>query len=331
MKSVDDLILYGNESPTLDFKRTQYPVEKTSSRNDFIKDVSAMLNHPDQNEKYIVIGVVEKGGVANSFINVENPIDQAKYQQILTKYLEPEVHFDYKSVKHQNYDLMMFRFYNNNLRPYLTKADIPNSDGSKLDSRVGDGYIRAGSSTRKMNRKDFELIYHNRLATNDRASDVEVELVSGVPQNNELSDTNVRYVDLIVKNNSNKSISIDISVFIKKDVNFLLMSEFDLLTSLDEEKAKRRRTITPISSLFRHQDHFFSIEEVSDGYKASYDRSINILQSDECANVLGENMVMLISKHSKLEATVIIRSDEFINGPVIKHLLLEVEPPNNEK
>lgn len=57
---IKELIEYHSESHLLDFKREQYLLGKNPKKYELLKDISAMANHPSNDDKYIIIGVVEK-------------------------------------------------------------------------------------------------------------------------------------------------------------------------------------------------------------------------------------------------------------------------------
>lgn len=60
MKRIHDIISYENESSTVDFKKTEYPLGNDSAKHEILKDFSAFANNLSDEDKYIVIGVKEK-------------------------------------------------------------------------------------------------------------------------------------------------------------------------------------------------------------------------------------------------------------------------------
>lgn len=163
--TIEDLIRYGSESPQLDFKRDQYPLGADAVKNEILKDLSAFANYPSDQDKYIIIGVVDEAGIASAFCDIATLTDEAKYQQFVHANIEPPINFEYKRHVHGNHQLAYFRIFNNTKRPYLFKNEIKTN--GKVEFRIGDGYIKQGSSTRKMNREDLERIYANRHAQQD--------------------------------------------------------------------------------------------------------------------------------------------------------------------
>lgn len=81
---LNDILKYYSESFNIDFKQTEYPLGKEFKKNEFLKDFSAMANHPSDEKKYIFVGVIEKDGRASSFIDIPKLTDQAKYNNFLT-------------------------------------------------------------------------------------------------------------------------------------------------------------------------------------------------------------------------------------------------------
>ena len=80
---VKNIIKYNSESHSTDFKLEQYPIGKRDKKHELLKDISAMANHPSNEEKYIIIGVSEKDGMVSGFRDIKNLVDQAKYQQYI--------------------------------------------------------------------------------------------------------------------------------------------------------------------------------------------------------------------------------------------------------
>jgi len=135
-KSLDEILAYESESHSIDFKKEQYPVKKDAKKHEFLKDISAMANHPSDEDKYIIIGVKEGNGVASEFYEVTNLIDEAKYRQYLNTNIEPKINFEYKSFMHKGFRLAYFRIFENMDRPYLFKKVVRNSiDQGKIEFR----------------------------------------------------------------------------------------------------------------------------------------------------------------------------------------------------
>ena len=94
-----------SESKNLDFKKEQYPIGKDYKRNEILKDISAFANHYSSKDKFIIIGVIEKNGKANGFKNIDDLIDESKYQQLINTNIEPKISFEYKAFIYKEYSL----------------------------------------------------------------------------------------------------------------------------------------------------------------------------------------------------------------------------------
>jgi predicted HTH transcriptional regulator len=214
-KKISQLIEYDVENSTLDFKQEEYPVgKKHPKRNEILKDLSSFANHPSDQDKFIIIGVIEKDGRAKDFQNLPEITDEAKYQQIINSNIEPKLNFEYKTIDYKSYRLAYFQLYKNFDRPYLFKKQLINPKTQKIDFNEGDGFIRMGTSTRKMLRQDFDNIYQEKWKSKDRKTDIEIEFFSS-RQDEEYSF--LPFLDMHISNISNKSISMDVEMEIKKN------------------------------------------------------------------------------------------------------------------
>ena len=54
---LNDILKYYSESFNIDFKQTEYPLGKEFKKNEFLKDFSAMANHPSD-EKNIFLSAL---------------------------------------------------------------------------------------------------------------------------------------------------------------------------------------------------------------------------------------------------------------------------------
>ena len=58
--NLNDIVKYNSESSNIDFKQIEYPLGQDCKKTEFLKDISAMANHPSNEAKFIFVGVVEK-------------------------------------------------------------------------------------------------------------------------------------------------------------------------------------------------------------------------------------------------------------------------------
>jgi hypothetical protein len=323
----------------VDFKSQEYTLGKHAKKNELLKDISAMANHPSNDPKYILIGVKEKNGVASEFINVNTPTDQAKYQQFVEDNIEPQINFEYRSFEYEGHNLAAFIISDNQERPYLLRKDVRKIGDRAQEFRIGDGFIRTGTSTRKLARKDFEEIYTKRHEAKDRRSDLKITPVLTKYSSSGIEGfPSLFVIDFSIENLASKSIGFDaeFNLFHKKGVG--LYKKFDYE---DKFKEKGLEAIYP--------QHFtpkvdltildLQIEEQHDSYKVSRlgrkneKYALTISQRDRDESVfLGE--VLIASLSSKCGDCIIsieltLRSDDFRAGPLVKKYEIDLKNKKN--
>jgi hypothetical protein len=320
-----EIIKYDSESSSVDFKRHQYPLGKHQKKNEILKDISAMANHPSDKEKFILIGIEEKNGMASSFIDIENPIDQANYQQFIEASIEPSINFHYVTFDYEKHKLAAFIISENHQRPYLFKKDIFDSQGS-IEYKIGDGYIRTGSSTRKLDRKDIEEIYNKRNEAKDRKSDLRI--TPKFKRDLEWSTNHVDYilVDFDIENLSSQSIGFDVEFIVFHSDRVSLIRKFDLETKRNE---KGLQSIYPqyFSPKIDTTSIQLNIDKLNDSYKASRNHvmgkkyAVNISQKETINDVFLSSVYIerQIEKSSdKFSVILTLRSDSFTDGPLVE-------------
>lgn len=331
---IEEIISYSSESHLLDFKSEQYLLGKNPKKYELLKDISSMANHPSNEDKYIIIGVSEKNGVACEFNSLENIEDEAKYQQFMISNIEPEISFEYKSIYYKGYKLAYFRIFDNNDRPYLFKKDILDQD-KKVINQQGIGYIRVGTSTRKIVREDFDRIYQNKFTQPDRKLDLIVwcDMAEKVF---EFSDykKRVKYIDVSIENISNKSILFEIEMKVFTDDNFHVYSAEEIrkaINKLEYSKALSRNkyaihtpTFTFMTRVFfKKKENFILITRAT--RVGINTKEISIPQNDIKQNVfLEEVIVQNNGLNTIVNVEVIIRSDDFVSGLLIKKFALNL-------
>ncbi len=316
MDKVFNIIKYNSENALLDFKRNEYPLGKHAKRNEFLKDISAMVNHPSNETKYIIIGIQEKNGLASGFFDLKTTTDQAKYQQFVEENIEPKINFEYKSFNYSGHNLAVFIISENDSRPYLFRKNVYRATDNYLEHKIGDGYIRTGTSTRKLNREDFELIYLNRLENKDRITDVKV-----IPIFSESIDwLDVYDLDFSIENLSNKSIEFDIEFrVIRKDgVGVLKTCDLEKESAVNELAQTYPQYFTPTI------DPTLQLIEIA--YRKSYYKvwrlqRLRLSQYDTLERVFLNDIFVSYIGHLQevpIMVELIVRSDEFKNGPFIQ-------------
>lgn len=333
-----EIIKYHSENVHVDFKSQEYPLGNHAKKNELLKDISAMANHPSNDPKFILIGVKEKNGMASEFIDVNTPTDQAKYQQFVEENIEPKINFEYRPFEYEGHNLAAFIISDNQERPYLFKKDVRKVGDSTQEFRIGDGFIRTGTSTRKLTRKDFEDIYVKRHEAEDRRSDLNVTPIltkysspgiEGIPS--------LFNIDFSIENLASKSIGFNAEFKLFYTEGIGLLKKFDFEDTFKEKglAATYPQYFTPKvdSTIFDLQ-----IEEQHDSYKVSRRRRTNeeyavtIAQKDRDESVfLGE--ILVASLPSKCGNCIIsieltLRSDDFKTGPLVKKYEFDLKNKN---
>ena len=329
---IKELIEYHSESHLLDFKREQYILGKNPKKHELLKDISAMANHPSNDDKYIIIGVIEKDGVASGYNSLENIEDEAKYQEYLKSNIEPEINFEYKTFQYNGFKLAYFRIFGNDNRPYLFKNEI--IEDNKIKYHKGAMVIRIGTKTDRVNRANLDNIYEAKYSQKDRKSDlilsfnVKERIIQFVGSNHK-----VKILELSVENISNKSISFLIEMKIEKKNNI------DIKTTLkiQEEIAYYRESNSNYSQFNTFTTPIFNMNAIkiidSDEYKiisriknGNHEKEIIIPQKATKEDVFDGDLILTLHEQKiTLNLEVRISSDDFTSGPLIKRFSLDIE------
>ncbi|WP_342678770.1 ATP-binding protein [Methanofollis sp. UBA420] len=157
MTNIDDLIEFDNENRNLDFKGAQYIKE---NHEDFIKDLISMANAETNDERYIVIGIVQGNEGEKELRGIEKKdfIDDAVYQQLIRENVEPDINFEYFLHEYNRKYFGVFRIENCTDKPYMMKKDY-----RRL--KKGDSWIRKGSHQPRMVRRDLDNIYEQKTVS----------------------------------------------------------------------------------------------------------------------------------------------------------------------
>lgn len=314
-----------SEYSHLDFKKEQYPVEKNAPKKpEFLKDIMAFANLSSKEDKFIIIGVEEVGGMADSFSPIDILNDQATYQQYANEYIEPEINFEYSEFIHNGHKLAYFRLFDNHQFPYLFKKDL-NQNGFRFDT--GSGFVRAGTSTRKLKRDDFEKIYASRHTTvKDRKSDITFRVANSFFTETDLRRTKYRHIRIDAINKSNKSIEFDVEVRIAKSSEYRVLLTQELEKMIHQEKQDavtsgfmNSLNYTPFLFLDMHVEHNYSMDY--DIFERTPERfkniAVSVKQNSETRDIFNNQIAIFFENPVEVELEIIARSDEFLEGPVI--------------
>lgn len=324
---LEQIIRYNSEGSNLDYKKEEYVLGKSEKKNEILKDISAFANHHSDSDKYIIIGVKEKDGVASEFYEIENLTDEATYQQFLFDNIEPKINFEYKSAIFEEKQIAYFRIFGNKNRPYLFKKNLQNPVTKKPEYRIGDGFIKVGSSSRKLDRNDFESIYKTRFTERDRKNDLKIETYFGTTDNDEIIDLDIKYIDIQITNQSNKSIEFDIEMKVFKSNKYELISEYELIKELKKNRKKKSNGLGIDFEVIQPQimNLHVDFDEKEDSIIISRNSlakktAINLAQNSSESDIFCKHIFVLGDDADEIKAELTIRSDDFTEGSLIKEL-----------
>ena len=322
-----------SEYSHLDFKKEQYPIDKNSPKKpEFLKDVMAFANLMSKEDKFIIIGVEEVGGMADNFTPIDVLNDQATYQQYVNEYIEPEINFEYSEINYKGHKLAYFRFFDNDKFPYLFKKDL-NQNGFRFD--IGSGFLRAGTSTRKLRRDDFEKMYSFRhTIAKDRSGDLSFRVANAAFDDDDLYRTKFRHLRIDAINNSNKSIDFDVEIRIAKSQEYEVMLTQEVEKNIYQEKRDAEDTsgffrglsynIAPPSIfLDKHVEHTSDLGY--DVFSRSPERfktiAVSVKQNSETRDIFNNQIAISFKNPAEVPLEIIARSDDFLEGPLIQKIV----------
>lgn len=314
---LEEIIHYDSESVTLDYKKEQYVLGKNGNKHEFLKDVCGFVNHPSPNDKFIIIGVKEVDGIADSFEEIGPLTDEAKYQQLLFEYLEPKINFEYKAFEYQGKQLAYFRFFENTQRPYLFKKEFQ-SNGKTL-YKEGDGLIRQGTSTRRLVRSDFENIYKDRFVSRDRSKDLQIISRILSPENeSSYALLGVKLLEIDIQNLSNSSIEFDAELVISNQEDYLFLTDEEVNKAIDDAMEKPFYQRTPTINFdisVDKRENFLKIERLARKSK----HAVMIPQKGIEIDLFCQTLYVLTEKEEiEIYGQITIRCDEFNSGPLVE-------------
>jgi len=322
-----NLIENESENTKLDFKLEQYPIEKgDNKKGEFLKDMCAFANLVSKEDKFIIIGVEEKNGIANTFKPIGELYDQASYQQFLNQYIEPEINFEYKEIIYIGNRLAYFRLCDNNKRPYLFKKEYKDTQPKGNQYRIGTGFVRTGTSTRELKRDDFERIYSERFDTKDRSDEIDFNITLGGFKSSELRSTIYRHLQVDVTNLSNASIDLDVEAKIYNNKGVSARCTQDIERKIAEERRNKSMfAYTPhldkmlpphvyMDMNVEFKDHgAYSIFEITP--KKGTHTALRVKQKGIEADIFNGQIALIFSKPAEVKIELIVRSNHFPNGP----------------
>ena len=294
-----------------------------------------MANHPSDDDKYIIIGIKEKNGIASEFYNIEELIDEATYQQYIDSNIEPKIKFEYKAFNYNDCQLAYFRIYGNKDRPYLIKKTVQNSiENNKIEFREGDGFIKIGTSTNKLTRSDFDNIYKTKYKAQDRKDELVITPYWGITENKELKLLKLKYFDIAIENTSTHSIDFDVEMNVFFGIGIKIISESTLVKELNKQKKQEIGifgiTMPNISEIMPYNFHIHVVERANSvSIKRTKLRNektaINIPQKSVEKDIFQQELLIIAEGSYSISAEIIIRSDDFTEGTLTKKIELKID------
>ncbi|MEG1236716.1 MAG: ATP-binding protein [Flavobacterium sp.] len=332
MKKIIEIIEYENESHKVDFKKTEYALGTDFKKNEILKDFSAFSNHLSNDDKFIIIGIKENEDKTKDIFGIDNPTDEAKYRQFVSENIEPQINFEYGHFNYKNKTICFFKLFDNNNRPYLFKKDCKNPIDGKTEFKYGDGFMRIGTSTKKIGRKELDDINENKLTHQNREDDIEVLPIIGISSNKEVNNFGIKYLDLRIMNKSNKSIDIDVEIIFKKSEKYTLVLEEEFLRNIQmiENQHKKVQSyfsavsslnINPVLSNLHINYRENQTEYVIERNQIRHKFALTLAQNSICDDVFLQSIILLKNDSNMIEAKITIRSDDFSKGALIKNII----------
>lgn len=332
MQKIIEIIEYENESHKVDFKKIEYPLGKDSKKNEILKDFSAFANHLSDDDKFIIIGIKENEDKTKETFGIDNPTDEAKYRQFINDNIEPQINFEYNHFHYRNKTICFFKLSDNNNRPYLFSKDCKNTFDTKTEFKYGDGFIRVGTSTKKIGRKEFDDITENKKKYQNRQEDIDIIPIIGKPSDSVMNKWDVKYLDLKLVNKSNKSIDIDVQISLKKSQDYGIILEEDFLREIQQKENQQRKSnllmstvnfINPISSNIYINSKENETQFIVELNQIKHKFALTLPQNSVNEDIFLQSIILLEESSNLIEAEVLIRSDDFTKGALTTKLTFE--------
>lgn len=173
-----ELVEAKKETDYVDYKKKYYSDDK---KYDLIKDVVAFANNCSTfNDRYIVFGIVN-GTWDLEGICLENFPDSSEIADLLNVYVEPFLTIETGTFRHNNVDLAYIKIPVRGInRPYIIKKQYEKN--GRIQLRIGEIYVRKGTSNFIANRMDLDHIYRSNgcLAITLYSDEIEIgEVTAG--------------------------------------------------------------------------------------------------------------------------------------------------------
>lgn len=164
-------LLYEEESPTLDFKRDQYPFSKASEaqKAELLKDILGFANAWRRSEAYILIGVEDvRGGRAIVYgIPEDQQLHDHSLQQFVNNLTNRPINFHYEAATLDGKHVGIIRI-EQQTRPFYLKRDYGRLEKEKV-------YVRRGSSTDPSQPASLDEIAGMRVGSVEQPARLDVQ------------------------------------------------------------------------------------------------------------------------------------------------------------
>lgn len=169
------------------------------------------------------------------------------------------------------------------------------------------------------------MIYSKRFTEIDRKSDISVTGIVGIPKD-EMYELGFRYIDVCIKNDSNKSISFEAELKVFKSDNYDLVSEGEAIEILHQIRRESGdfpllsvgSVVTPLPLVHyeSNEDHVL----VSSSSRIPY----RISQNDKVEDFFSQYLLVRVKRMEPINGLIVIRSDQFSEGPLMLKLLFDI-------
>lgn len=149
------------ESEKLDYKGK---INFSNNKLDFFIDINAFANNDTIESQYIIYGVKEEKVGEFNFVGLSDypTIKEEDIQKWIYDNIQPKIKISLIKYSHKNKNFLILQIdADKSQRPYIFKKEY-NYKNDKRKIYQGDGWIRIGASTRRLNREDLEEIYGTR-------------------------------------------------------------------------------------------------------------------------------------------------------------------------
>lgn len=320
--TLSQIIDYESESHKLDFKSVQYDLGKNPKKDELLKDIMAFANHISDEDKYIIVGIKETESSQKEIIPIKDPVDEAKYRQYIAENIEPEINFEYKISVYQGKTISYFKISDNKDRPYLLKKDT-------INYKYGDGFIRYGTAIKKIGRKELNDIEQKKKNYINRKQDLVIlERTENYFEEDQL--ISFKHLDIDIENKSNKSIRFHIEMILKKNNSCVITTTPDLEEKLNQiNEVEDMRGAPPIFDIDDFKAPLFTslqvgIKDEDSEMKIWNRKEISLPQNQSSHLIFGKSLVAFGNAGQEIYGQIILRSDEFVDGALLKELKFKI-------